>query len=182
MKRMLAKLFLRLTGWKAEGGKPVESKFVLIAAPHTSNWDLAYLLAFSAIYDVRVSWMGKHTLFRAPMGSVMRALGGIPVRRERRTNMVDAMAAEFARRDRLALVVPTEGTRGYTAHWKSGFYHIASKAGVPIVMGFLDYRRRRAQCRTYSRSGRRPGRALTRRSVVASRPPRRPRRSARASR
>ena len=143
MKRMLAKLFLRLTGWKAEGGKPVESKFVLIAAPHTSNWDLAYLLAFSAIYDVRVSWMGKHTLFREPMGSVMRALGGIPVRRERRTNMVDAMAAEFARRDRLALVVPTEGTRGYTAHWKSGFYHIASKAGVPIVMGFLDYRRRR---------------------------------------
>ena len=143
MKRMLAKLFLRLTGWEAEGGRPVEHKFVLIAAPHTSNWDLAYLLALAAIYDIRVSWMGKHSLFRWPMGPVMQSVGGIPVRRDRRTNMVDAMAAEFDERDTLALVVPTEGTRGYTPHWKSGFYHIARKAKVPIVMGFLDYRRKR---------------------------------------
>jgi len=143
MKRMLAKLFLRLTGWEAEGGRPVESKFVIIAAPHTSNWDLAYLLAFAALYDVRASWMGKHTLFRGPMGSVMRFLGGIPVRRDQRTNMVDAMAEEFERRDSLALVVPTEGTRSYTPHWKSGFYHIARKAKVPIVMSFLDYGRKR---------------------------------------
>ncbi|MBW2236528.1 MAG: 1-acyl-sn-glycerol-3-phosphate acyltransferase, partial [Deltaproteobacteria bacterium] len=122
MKRMLAKLFLRLTGWEAEGGRPVEDKFVLIAAPHTSNWDLAYLLAFAAIYDVHISWMGKHSLFRWPMGPVMRSVGGIPVRRNLRTNMVDAMAAEFDECDALALVIPTEGTRGYTPHWKSGFY------------------------------------------------------------
>jgi 1-acyl-sn-glycerol-3-phosphate acyltransferase len=139
----IARAFLRVTGWEAEGGLPVERRFVLIAAPHTSNWDLAYLLALTAIYDVRVSWMGKHQLFRWPLGALMRRLGGIPVRRDRSGNMVEAMAREFERRDALVLTVPAEGTRAYTPHWKSGFYHIARSARVPFVMGFLDYSRRR---------------------------------------
>jgi 1-acyl-sn-glycerol-3-phosphate acyltransferase len=116
---------------------------VLIGAPHTSNWDLAYLLAFAVVFDLRVTWMGKHTLFRGPMGWVMRRLGGIPVRRDRSGDRVQQMARAIEAANSMALVVATEGTRCYTAHWKSGFYHIARTAGVPIVLGYLDYARRR---------------------------------------
>jgi 1-acyl-sn-glycerol-3-phosphate acyltransferase len=116
---------------------------VLIAAPHTSNWDLAYLLAFAGLFDVHISWLGKHTLFRPPLGAVMRRLGGIPVRRHRRGNLVTEVAGLFADREDLALVVPAEGTRSRAPHWKSGFYHIAREARVPIVCGYLDYARRR---------------------------------------
>jgi 1-acyl-sn-glycerol-3-phosphate acyltransferase len=87
--------------------------------------------------------MGKSALFHGPMGTVMKKLGGIPVERSRRTHLVDFLAGEFERREELALVVPAEGTRSYTAHWKSGFYHIARTANVPIVMGYLDYARKR---------------------------------------
>ncbi len=143
MVKLVARWFLRLTGWEAEGSRPEESRFVLIAAPHTSNWDLPYLLAFAVIYDVRVSWMGKHQLFRPPIGWVMRRLGGIPIVRHQRRNMVDQMLRAFEERDEFALVVPVEATRARTPHWKSGFYHIASQAGVPIVMSYLDYQRKR---------------------------------------
>ena len=84
MKVRLANLFLRLTGWAPEGTRPAARRYVLIAAPHTSNWDLAYLLALAMVLDVKVSWMGKHQLFRGPMGWAMRSVGGIPVRRDRR--------------------------------------------------------------------------------------------------
>ncbi len=143
MTRLVARCFLWCTGWRPEGGRPLEPRFVLIAAPHTSNWDLAYLLALATVYRIRVSWMGKHVLFRPPLGWLMRRAGGIPVERHRRGNLVSQMADEFRKRDTLALVVPAEGTRGYVAHWKSGFYHIARKAEVPIVMGYLDYKRKR---------------------------------------
>lgn len=143
MKRLLAKLYIRLAGWEMEGVRPRSRKIVIIAAPHTSNWDLAYLLAFAVLFGVRISWIGKHTLFRWPMGWLMRRLGGIPVRRHLRENMVDQMARAFTEREELALIVPAEGTRGYVPYWKSGFYHIARTAGVPIVMGFLDYKRKR---------------------------------------
>jgi 1-acyl-sn-glycerol-3-phosphate acyltransferase len=115
----------------------------LIAAPHTSNWDLPYLLAFATIFGVRVNWMGKHTLFRGPVGWLMRKLGGIPVRRHRSNDLVQQMASVIQAEDRIALVVPAEGTRSYTPHWKSGFYHIARAANVPIVLSYLDYARRR---------------------------------------
>ena len=129
VRRILARLFLALTGWKPGGGRPEPSRYVLIAAPHTSNWDFPYLIAFAWLYDVRIAWLGKHTLFRPPAGFIMRALGGIPVRRERRENRVMAMARAFDGRDQLALVVPAEGTRGYVEYWRSGFYHIAMEAG-----------------------------------------------------
>jgi 1-acyl-sn-glycerol-3-phosphate acyltransferase len=115
----------------------------LIAAPHTSNWDLPYLLAFAVIFDVRITWMGKHTVFRGPIGWLMRKLGGMPVRRYRSNDRVQQMARAIEAADSMALVVATEGTRSYTAHWKSGFYHIARTAGVPIVLSYLDYARRR---------------------------------------
>jgi 1-acyl-sn-glycerol-3-phosphate acyltransferase len=143
MKRLIARFFLTLSGWSQEGARPAAHKFVLLAAPHTSNWDLVYLLALAALYGVDVSWMGKHTLFSPPFGGLMRRLGGIPIRRDRREAVVVQMARAFAERESLALVVPAEGTRGHVDHWKSGFYHIARTAQVPIVMGYLDYARRR---------------------------------------
>jgi 1-acyl-sn-glycerol-3-phosphate acyltransferase len=143
MLEFLARGFLRLSGWEPEGERPRERCFVLIAAPHTSNWDLAFLLAFSAVFDVRISWMGKDALFRPPLGWLMRRLGGIPIVRHRRGNMVAQMAEALENADRLALVVPVEATRAYVPHWKSGFYHIARAANVPIVLGYLDYARRR---------------------------------------
>jgi 1-acyl-sn-glycerol-3-phosphate acyltransferase len=143
VRKLVARAWLRLTGWAPEGELPRAERFVLIAAPHTSNWDLAYLLALAEVYGLRVSWMGKHTLFRPPFGALFRTLGGIPIRRHERGDRVTAMAKEFAARDRFALVVPSEATRSWAPYWKSGFYHIARQAEVPIVLGFLDYRRRR---------------------------------------
>ena len=143
MRKLIARAFLRITGWRPEGERPSAPRFVLIAAPHTSNWDLAYLLALAEVYELRISWMGKHQIFRWPFGGLFRALGGIPIRRHERADRVGAMAKEFAERDSFALVVPSEATRAWAPHWKSGFYLIARRAEVPIVMGFLDYRRRR---------------------------------------
>jgi len=141
--RHIAALLLRIVGWKPEGSAPASRRFVLIAAPHTSNWDLALLLLFAQVYGVRVNWMGKHSLFGGPMGWVMRKLGGVPVRRHRSNSLVAQMAEVIEGSSRIALTVPAEGTRAYTTHWKSGFYHIARAANVPVVLGFLDYGRRR---------------------------------------
>jgi 1-acyl-sn-glycerol-3-phosphate acyltransferase len=141
--KLLAKAFLRITGWAPEGRKPAARRYVLIAAPHTSNWDLAYLLALATVLDVKIAWMGKHQLFRGVMGTVMRKLGGVPVRRDRRNDLVQQMADRIHESDAIALTVPAEGTRGYVPYWKSGFYQIARRAQVPIVLGYLDYPRRR---------------------------------------
>jgi len=143
MLRWLALGFIRLTGWKPEGRRPSARRYVVIAAPHPSNWDLAYLLAFAVIFDVKLRFMAKHQLFRGPMGTVMRALGGVPVRRDRSNDLVEQMAALLRDADEMALTIPAEGTRSYVPHWKSGFYHIARRAEVPIVLSYLDYARKR---------------------------------------
>jgi 1-acyl-sn-glycerol-3-phosphate acyltransferase len=143
MIQKLSALLLRLGGWRAEGGPPAVAKYVVIAAPHTSNWDFIWVLAFAGYYGMRIRWIGKHTLFRWPYGWIMRRLGGISVERDRRQSLVKQMADKFADLDALALVVPVEGTRGHVSHWKSGFYHIARTAGVPIAMSYLDYSRKR---------------------------------------
>lgn len=143
MGRWIAEAFLRWQGWDTEGHAPDVKKFVLVAAPHTSNWDLAFLLAMAYRYDLSPRWMAKHTIFRGPMGPVMRRLGGIPIRRHLRENVVDQMARNFAEADELCLTIPPEGTRGRTPYWKSGFYHIALTARVPIVLSYLDFGRKR---------------------------------------
>lgn len=130
---------MRLTGWRLTGEKPPFSKYVLIAAPHTSNWDLAYMLSMATLLGMRVSWMGKDTLFIGPMGWLMRRLGGIPIERHLRKNVVRQTADKFAQADELVLAVPAEGTRSYVDYWKSGFYHIAREANVPVVMSILDW-------------------------------------------
>jgi 1-acyl-sn-glycerol-3-phosphate acyltransferase len=139
MIQALSRVMLRLGGWHIEGGPPPLAKYVLIAAPHTSNWDFIWLLACAGYYGMPIRWIGKHTLFRWPYGWIMRLLGGISVRRDRRQSLVRQMADTLKEQSSMILVVPVEGTRGRVSHWKSGFYHIARTAGVPIVMSYLDY-------------------------------------------
>lgn len=136
--------FLRLTGWRVEGQLPDEArKSVLIAAPHTSNWDLPYTLMVAFALNLQVQWMGKSGIFRFPFGGLMRWLGGIPVDRSRSTNLVAASIDSIRNATGpLQLIVPPEGTRSKTRYWKTGFYHIAVGAGVPIVMAYMDYRRK----------------------------------------
>jgi 1-acyl-sn-glycerol-3-phosphate acyltransferase len=137
---VLGAVFLRLAGWRVEGGLPHGlARAVVIAAPHTTNWDLPYMLAVSWVLGVRPSWLGKRELFRWPFGWLMRTLGGVPVDRTRRSNLVEQAAERLAESERLFLVVPPSGTRSRAPHWKSGFYHIARMARVPIVCAFLDY-------------------------------------------
>lgn len=143
MREGLAKAWLGAAGWTLEGGLPAEPKFVLIAAPHTSNWDLVYALAGASVLGLSIQWMGKQSLFRGLPGVGLRALGGIPVDRFERHALVQTMAREFGRRERFVLLVPPEGTRKAVRYWKSGFYRIAQQAGVPIALGVLDYRTKR---------------------------------------
>lgn len=142
IRRAVARAFLRFSGWSLEGELPAARAYVLIAAPHTTNWDLLYFLACAWAFGISPSWMGKHTLFRGPLGPVTRALGGVPVYRARAGGLVAQMAEAFERNRDLVLTVPPEGTRTRVAYWKSGFYQIARAARVPIAMGFLDYARR----------------------------------------
>lgn len=139
---LLANGVLSLTGWRVEGHYPGPKRAVLLAAPHTSNWDFLYMQAICLSEGVRVAFVAKHTLFWGPLGWMTRALGGIPVERSKRGNLVTQLAKELREREHLVLVVPPEGTRRYVEHWKSGFYHIAREAGVPVVLGYLDYARR----------------------------------------
>ncbi|MGE4070169.1 MAG: lysophospholipid acyltransferase family protein [Lysobacterales bacterium] len=142
--RAVSRAFLHLAGWKVEGALPDRvGKCVLIAAPHTSNWDLPYTLMVAFVLNLRVYWMGKQSLFRWPFGPVMRWLGGIPVDRSKSNNLVAASAQAIVAADGpLQLAVPPEGTRGKTRHWKTGFYHIAIAAQVPIVLAYMDYDRK----------------------------------------
>jgi 1-acyl-sn-glycerol-3-phosphate acyltransferase len=136
--------FLKLNGWKIEGSLPPDGqKSVLIAAPHTSNWDLPYTLMVAFVLRLNIYWMGKEQLFKPPFGGIMRWLGGIPVNRQSANNLVASAVASIKAADGpLQLVVPPEGTRSKVRYWKSGFYYIAAGAGVPIVLAFMDYERK----------------------------------------
>ncbi len=138
--------FLKLTGWKIEGSLPPEAyKAVIIAAPHTSNWDLPYTLMVAFVLRLEVYWIGKQSIFQPPFKHTMQWLGGIPVNRAQSNNLVAASAQAIKDADgMLQLVVPPEGTRSNARYWKTGFYYIALGAQVPIVMAFLDYSHKRS--------------------------------------
>jgi len=129
----------RYRGWRLEGGLPETRKFVITGAPHTSNWDFVFFLGATQELGIPPAFMGKKQLFRWPMTRFMRDMGGIAVDRSKRSNYVEQVAAEFARRDELALVIAPEGTRSSDGSWRSGFYHIALEAGVPIVPAWVDH-------------------------------------------
>jgi 1-acyl-sn-glycerol-3-phosphate acyltransferase len=139
-------VFLKLAGWKVTGALPAEArKAVLIAAPHTSNWDLPYTLMVCFVLNLRPYWMGKSSIFKFPFKHTMQWLGGIAVHREKSNNLVAASAQAIADSDSpVQLLVPPEGTRSAVRTWKTGFYYIALQAKVPIVMAYMDYSRKEA--------------------------------------
>ena len=141
MLRALSLAFLKLSGWKVLGSLPEGAeKSVLIAAPHTSNWDLPYTLMVAFSLRLTPYWMGKEEIFKPPFRGLMMWLGGLPVDRAKSNNMVSASVdALKAANGPLQLIVPPEGTRDKTRFWKTGFYYIAQGAQVPIVMAYLDY-------------------------------------------
>lgn len=136
-------LYFRMAGWKIEGAPITVKKFVLAGAPHTSNWDFVVFLGATDALGIRPSFMGKHTLFRWPLKRLMYDMGGIPIDRRKRANYVEQVVDAFDQRDDLALVIAAEGSRHTEGDWKSGFYHIAMGANVPIVPVWLGLSQRR---------------------------------------
>ena len=140
--RKTAGLFLTLTGWQVTGELPSAKQAVIIAAPHTSNWDFVYLIAAAAHLGIKINWLGKASLFRQPLGYFMKRFGGIAVDRSKQNNLVQQLVLKYREDSDVNLVIPPAGTRKYTDHWKSGFYHLAMAAEVPLIYGYLDYPRR----------------------------------------
>ena len=136
--RLLAIFILKVMGWTAVGKEIANPKLVLIGAPHTSNWDFPLMLLVVLKLRLKVFWMGKKELFRFPFGWLMRWLGGIPIDRSKPHNVVDQITEEYVRQPELVVLIPPEGTRSKVERWKTGFYHIARNANIPILMGYVD--------------------------------------------
>ncbi|WP_068990690.1 lysophospholipid acyltransferase family protein [Kangiella sediminilitoris] len=136
--RFIMRAILKLLGWRIEGDLPAFNKCVIIFAPHTSNWDFVLMLMTRFCFKMDVAFLGKHTLFKPPLGWFFRWVGGIPVVRSSKNDVVQQVVAEIKNRESIQLALAPEGTRSKTQHWKSGFYHIAVQAGVPIVFTYLD--------------------------------------------
>ncbi len=139
MSQKLAEIVLRLISWQVDVTLPEARKYVVIGAPHTTGWDLFYLMLLKLSTGIDLKWIGKDTLFKWPLGIFMRWLGGIPVKRRSKNNFVEQIAEQFRQREELIIAIAPEGSRGKTAHWRTGFYYIALGADVPIALGFIDY-------------------------------------------
>ena len=140
--RVISIVLLKLFGWRKAGQIPDIPKFVMIAAPHTSNWDLLVTLGLAFSFRLKIYWMGKESLFKAPFGGLMKWLGGIPIDRSKSNDVVAQSIEIFNNSEKLVMLVPPEGTRAKVMTWKTGFYYIADGANVPIVLGFVDYGRK----------------------------------------
>jgi 1-acyl-sn-glycerol-3-phosphate acyltransferase len=145
---MITKLFtwwFKLKGWKVYGTIPSHiRKAVVIAAPHTSQWDFIYSLAAFRILNLKVNYVAKKELFKFPVKQILEATGGIPVKRDKNQQLVELMIDRINKADDLYMMIPAEGTRKWVKRWKSGFYHVAQRANVPVMMGYLDYKNKKA--------------------------------------
>ena len=139
MLKIFSKIILKLIGWNVDVTLPAEKKFVIIGAPHTSNWDLPLALLCFWSVQTPMSWVGKKQLFVGPLGYVLRLMGGIPVDRSARTGFIEQIAQQFDSREQMILSIAPEGTRSKTDVWKTGFYYIALTANVPICLAYADY-------------------------------------------
>ena len=138
MLKILSRIILKLLGWHVDVTLPEEKKFVMIGAPHTTNWDLPIgLLCFWSV-PVHITWVGKKQLFIGPFNYFFRALGGIPVDRSVHTGFIDQIAQQFDAREEMIFGLTPEGTRSRTEYWKTGFYYIALTANVPICCAYID--------------------------------------------
>lgn len=138
--RSFGRLYLRLSGWRIEGSFPESPQCVTIVAPHTSNWDFPLGVAIVFALELRASWLGKHAMFRAPFKGFLRWLGGIPVDRRASQGVVGACVKAFEATPALFLALAPEGTRKGVSQWRTGFYHIAAAAAVPIFPVAFDFR------------------------------------------
>ena len=139
--RGLARLVFAVTGWRAVGAPPRDTKkYVMICAPHTSYWDGFWMLGCASLLGLDLRFLGKHTMFKGPLGWLLTSLGAVPVIRSQRQNTVQQAAEWFKANDAFLLGVAPEGTRKLTPGWKTGFYWIAMEANVPIACAFIDYR------------------------------------------
>lgn len=141
--KYISKFILWLMGWKIKGGiTHNEKKAVIVAAPHTSNWDFIIGRLAYFVLGVNVKFLIKKESFFWPIGGIVKAWGGIPVDRGKRSNLVEQMVRYFSDYESLYLIVTPEGTRKRVKQWKRGFYFISRQAGVPMVLGYLDYKRK----------------------------------------
>jgi len=143
VRHLIGKLWLKVFGWETVGDVPNIPRAVFVAHPHTTGWDLPFTLAVAWSLRMNVSWIGKNTLFKGPLKFFFRALGGVPVDRSKRNNQVKAIADAIRNEERVFLTIAPSGTRKRRDHWKSGFYHIAREADVPLLLAFMDYSKKR---------------------------------------
>lgn len=140
--RAVGRIGFRLLGFHFDGAVPDVPRFVMIVAPHTSNWDFLVGIMAKLALGLRARFIAKHTLFWEPFGSFLRWMGGIPVNRHAPGGIIQAVVEAFRTSDRLCVVIAPEGTRRKVPAWKSGFHRIAHGAGVPILPVAFDYRKR----------------------------------------
>lgn len=138
----LGKRIAAMVGWEIVMEQPPPAKCVIIGAHHTSTWDLPLALMYIASVNLPLRWVMKDTVFWGPLGWLWRSLGGIPVNRRTHEHFVARMAELIRSSESFMLIIAPEGTRGYARYWKTGFYYIAQTAGVPIVLGFIDFKRK----------------------------------------
>lgn len=135
----IGQAMLRLTGWRA-GPFPDIDRAVIAGGPHTSNWDGVLALVSRSALQKDVNVMIKHSLFKGPLGWLLRKLGAMPIERGKAGGMVEQTVAQFRQRDKLLIAVTPEGTRSNAEQWKLGFYHIAKQTNVPIILALVDYK------------------------------------------
>ncbi len=143
MLNTFARGVIRLLGWQADYRLPEHKKYVLVGAPHTSNWDFLLTMLFFLTSGLRFNWVGKSAMFPWPVAGLFKAMGGIPINRDASTGFITQSIKSLTERERMILTIAPEGTRSYTKFWRTGFYYIALRADVPIALGYLDYKSKR---------------------------------------
>ncbi|MCH8942665.1 MAG: lysophospholipid acyltransferase family protein [Bacteroidetes bacterium] len=136
---IISKILLKILGWKVVLKLPTQKKYVVIAVPHTSNWDFFFFILLLWSTRIKFEWPGKHTIFKGPIGYILKKMGGIPIDRSIKNNLVNKIVEKFINKEEYIFLVAPEGTRSKTKYWKAGFYYIAKSVNVPIVLGFIDY-------------------------------------------
>ena len=141
--RLIAWLHIKLSGWKVDDSAlPRSGNYMIIAAPHTSNWDFPIGMSLVLHLRIKAYFIGKHSLFKGPAGPIMRWLGGIPLDRSKANNIVEASIQAYEENDGIAFAIAPEGTRSWSPRWKTGFYHIAKGANVPIALAYFDFEKK----------------------------------------
>ena len=139
MLKKISQYILSFLGWQLDDRLPTEKKYVMLGAFHTSNWDFPIGILGMWALGLKASWVGKHTLFRGPLGPLFKLMGGIPVDRTIHTGFIQRIAELYETREQMTLTIAAEGTRSRTEHWKTGFYFIALEAKVPVALAYIDY-------------------------------------------